>query len=525
LTDEAITALLAQEQELFFQRQTLQDELIKAKAVTLSGSGGVIDLEQQLAKVEATYQQVQDAIAARGTELASLVPGRSADYVLGVDKVQPLLDQETTLISYYLLENRLLAFILTSDDFQTVALDVDPADLVNQIVAFRDFPNLDVAYPDSAVSLYNGLIEPLKEHLTKPHLIIIPHQVLHYLPFAALTDGPRYLIDDYTITTLPNASALPFIQENIKLDTPPYQPTLLILGNPVTGDFDATAPLVTRDQLGSLAFAEKEAKDIAELFGVEPLLGEVATETAIHKHASTVTILHLAAHGIFNPVAPLNSLIALAPDRKNDGWLTVGEVYGLDLNQTDLVVLSACQTNLGDLSAGDELVGLTRSFIFAGTPSVIASLWAVEDKSTDLLMERFYTHLGAGMGKAAALRQAQFEVREKYPNPYYWSAFVLSGDGGRSLTAQRLANPAYQLWFRLHKPRTQPWVWGTLLVTTVTGLYIALARRPERSIIIEKYGRRVQTLVRDPRFSKQVRGLGVAISAMSLAFIVIYLLW
>ena len=114
-----------------------------------------------------------------------------------------------------------------------------------------------------------------------------------------------------------------------------------------------------------------------------------------------------------------------------DGWLTVGEVYGLDLSQADLVVLSACQTNLGELSAGDELVGLTRAFFFAGTPTVVASLWSVEDEATALLMERFYTHLRDGTGKAEALRQAQLEVREEHPNPYYWAGFVLSGDGGK----------------------------------------------------------------------------------------------
>jgi CHAT domain-containing protein len=203
------------------------------------------------------------------------------------------------------------------------------------------------------------------------------------------------------------------------------------LGNPVTADYDTVASLATtRDQLGSLPFAEKEARAIADLFGVKPLIGKAATESAVREQVSQANILHLAAHGEFNPVAPLNSLIALAPDDNNDGWLTVGETYGLNLKKTDLVVLSACETNLGDLSKGDELVGLTRALIFAGTPSVIASLWQVEDAATSLLMERFYTHLKDGMGKAESLRQAQLEVREEYPNPYYWSAFVLSGDGG-----------------------------------------------------------------------------------------------
>lgn len=143
-------------------------------------------------------------------------------------------------------------------------------------------------------------------------------------------------------------------------------------------------------------------------------------------------IVHLAAHGLYNPVAPLSSLIALAPDDDYDGWLTVGEVYGLDLSQTELVVLSACQTQLGEVSTGDEVVGLTRSFFFAGTPSVIATLWNVDDQATGQLMERFYLHLNEGMGKADALRQAQLELiaTDTYPDPYFWSGFVLSGDGG-----------------------------------------------------------------------------------------------
>jgi CHAT domain-containing protein len=212
----------------------------------------------------------------------------------------------------------------------------------------------------------------------------------------------------------------------------------LILGNPATGDYDAAAIVTERDELGNLPFAEDEAQAIAALYETDALIRDDATESVVHQQAGETDILHLAAHGKYNPVAPLSSLIALAPDndapnnRASDGWLTVGEVYGLDLERADLVVLSACESHLGDLSAGDELVGLTRAFFFAGTPTVVASLWSVDDRATGLLMERFYTHLRAGMGKAAALRQAQLEIRadSNYANPFYWSAFVLSGDAG-----------------------------------------------------------------------------------------------
>ncbi len=111
------------------------------------------------------------------------------------------------------------------------------------------------------------------------------------------------------------------------------------------------------------------------------------------------------------------------------------DVYELDLrNFTNLVVLSACQTNLGELSKGDEVIGLNRAFIYAGTPILIASLWKVDDKATSVLMEWFYTHLKKGMGKAEALRQAQIDTRKDHPHPFFWAAFVLAGDG-RSTSA------------------------------------------------------------------------------------------
>jgi CHAT domain-containing protein/tetratricopeptide (TPR) repeat protein len=431
LSDYAAAQVLAQEQEAYAQRKAIQDALARARFLDPPDPELATDLEARLAEAEAAYQSVQEAIAARGAELAALVPGRGQDYLLSVSQVQGMLDKQTTLISYFLLEDKTLAFIITRDSFNTVSLEVTPEELVTQIRDFRDFADFTFpAYPTSVITLYGWLIEPLKEYLNTPHLAIVPHGVLHYLTFAALTDGQRYLIDDYVLTTLPSASALPFIQENARRSITSGQ-LPLILGNPTSGHYDATASFATeRDGLRPLPFAEKEAQAIAALYSVEPLIGKDATEGAVRGRASGAGILHLAAHGFYNPVAPLSSLIALAPDEANDGWLTVGEVYGLDLSRADLVVLSACQTNLGELSAGDELVGLTRAFIFAGTPTVVASLWSVEDESTALLMERFYAHLRDGMGKAEALRQAQLEVREKYPNPYYWAGFVLSGDGG-----------------------------------------------------------------------------------------------
>ena len=429
LTDNEADALLVQEQEAYAGRQAAQDALVKARALDPPDPNLVADLQPQLDEAEVTYAAALGAIEARGDQLAAFVPGRST--VLTLSGVQALLDKESTLVSFFVLDDQTLAFLITHDSFHTVVLEVGREELITQIRAFRGFPNLSVAHPDSAVTLCRRLIEPLREYLpstnsgqeTTPHLAIVPHSVLHYLPFAALTDGQRYLVDDYVITYLPSASALKFILENAGGE--PGVP--LILGNPATDD----------PRLRPLRHAGREAQAVAALYDVQPLLSEVATESAVREHASQAGILHLAAHGEFNVYNPLYSTLYLAPDAANDGRLEVHEVYGLGLKNADLVVLSACQTQLGHeleagkplgVTLGDEIVGLGRAFIYAGTPSITSTLWSVDDRPTEMLMTRFYTHLRAGMGKAEALRQAQLDVRAEYPSPYYWAAFVLTGD-------------------------------------------------------------------------------------------------
>jgi hypothetical protein len=274
----------------------------------------------------------------------------------------------------------------------------------------------------------------------------------------------RYLIDDYALTILPSASSLPFIQANAghRLDNP------LILGNPD----------------GSLQYAEREGQAIAQLYGANVVLGHAATEQVVRERAGQAGIVHLAAHGQFNINEPLASSIALAPEGDNDGRLEVREVYELKLAATSLVVLSACETQINELNqhnivtAGDEVVGMTRALFFAGTPSVIATLWSVNDAASALLMQRFYAHLRDGADKAEALRLAQQDVRATYPNPYYWAGFVLSGDpgtaSGRFAWIQRL-RISRVLW---------PWLAGSsivLMAIVLGGIFVYRRRVSKRS--------------------------------------------
>ena len=163
------------------------------------------------------------------------------------------------------------------------------------------------------------------------------------------------------------------------------------------------------------------------------LVGSRATESAFKGASGRYQVLHLATHGYFNKFNPLLSGLELEADGREDGRLEVHEILGLRLSAR-LVVLSACDTALGggyfaEVPAGDDIVGLTRAFLFAGSPSVVASLWAVNDRSTMRLMSGFYGRL-AGSDKATALAEAQRELVARggrYSHPYFWGAFVLVG--------------------------------------------------------------------------------------------------
>jgi CHAT domain-containing protein/tetratricopeptide (TPR) repeat protein len=411
----ADTQLIQEEQtlraELSLLKRQLEQENSKPNA---QRSEEVIRaLTTKLTTRQTDYEDLLVRLKSSNPEYTSLVSVNP----LKLSEVQQQLDADTTLVSYFITSDKTIAFIVGRGLFKAVELPVGEKDLRAVIDNFRLFANRDDPYPDTLQQLYQWLIFPLKPYLTTPKLGIIPSGNLHYLPFAALTDGKQYLSDEYALFTLPSASTLRFIQQKRK----PKTETLLALGDPAI-----TAPL------GILEYAQQEVEAIANMYGTQPFLGEKATETVVRSQAGRNGILHLAVHGKYNPNSPLFSTLYLAGDAENDGHLDVQEIYELDLTQaTNLVVLSACNTQKGKLITGEEVVGMTRAFLYAGTPTVIASLWSANDLTAGFLMERFYAHLREGMDKAEALRQAQREVRIEYPHPYYWAAFVLTGHPGK----------------------------------------------------------------------------------------------
>jgi CHAT domain-containing protein/Tfp pilus assembly protein PilF len=413
--------MLAQEQKLQSKITGLRNQLLALRNRPSDQQDPVViaHTQAELKTLEEDYAALLIELKRQSPELATLV---SVD-VASLPEIQSLLDADTTLIVYFVTQKRTLAFILSRNTFQHATLDVSREELTERIAVFRDFARLDDLHPPDLQSLFTWLIAPLKGYLRTQTIGIVPHDILHYLPFAALSDGQSDLSTDHILFTLPSASVLQYLQQKRKMRD---------IGVLAIAQSHAA-------ELPPLGYVDKEAEVIAQLYGTQALIGNAATETAFRTRAGEAVIIHVAAHGQLNVANPLFSRIALAADKDNDGDLEVHEVYELDLRHADLVVLSACQTQLGAQSRGDDIVGLNRAFIYAGTPTVIASLWSVDDEATALFMTSFYRHLKDGMGKAQALREAQTELRAdpKYAHPYYWAAFALTGDPGSTLTTRQ----------------------------------------------------------------------------------------
>jgi CHAT domain-containing protein len=265
-----------------------------------------------------------------------------------------------------------------------------------------------------AQALFDEFVRPGLGGRAPKELLIVPHDALHYLPFQALMPAPgHYLLQQVPLHYYSSASLMQFTRAKEQTGIP----TFFALGNP---DF--------QDPMLSLRYAEREARGIAALFPETALVtGKAATKATSREEIRRHTVLHFATHAEFDEADPLGSSLLLAATGGEEGRLEVQEIFGLDLHAS-LVVLSACETALGKLTRGDELTGLTRAFIYAGTPSVITTLWQVNDRAAFELMQQFYRHLKAGEEKAEALRHAQLAMLARHPRPYYWAAYQLFGE-------------------------------------------------------------------------------------------------
>jgi len=369
------------------------------------------------------YTSLQTRIKASNPEYAALTTVEP----LPLDDIRADLPEDATLISYFVSGSVVHAWVVDRTELHHSLLPVDAAGLqrivcwASRFAAAGDLRGAErtadsCSSAATADDAFAQLIAPLRKDIRHSRLILVPHGVLHYVPFAALHDAGsgHYLIQDYTLSYVPSASALRFLRSK---ETAVHG-RALVLGNPKT-------------EAGKLPGAQQEAVAVAQHLSTTAVLGTDARESLLYALGGKIDLLHIAAHAIYDPVNPLFSRIALAAGDGQDGNVEVHEILStLDLSGVNLVVLSACRTAVGERSGGDEIVGLTRALLYAGTPGVISTLWNIDDASSARLMDEFYRRYAAGALAADALRDAQLAVSQSrdFADPKYWAAFTLTGN-------------------------------------------------------------------------------------------------
>ena len=333
-----------------------------------------------------------------------------------LEAIRSMIPANTMLLEYYQARGRFYVCLLNRDRLEIVPL-TQASRVQNlfrllqfQLTKFRFGPDyardfsasLHEATLTHLSELEQELVAPIRERLKAEHLIIVPHDFLHYLPFHALFDGRNFLSERFTVSYAPSASVCYLCcgKESVAQDQS------LILGIP-----DPLTP-----------FIEEEVRSVASALPNPKLfLGGDATAECLREHGPHSRFVHVATHGLFRQDNPMFSSIRLS-----DSLLSLFDLYQLRL-PAELVTLSGCGTGLNVVVGGDELLGLVRGLLYAGALSVLVTLWDVNDQSTAQFMKWFYQHLRATPNKALALQRAMRDLRQAYPHPYYWAPFVLVG--------------------------------------------------------------------------------------------------
>jgi CHAT domain-containing protein len=358
---------------------------------------------------------------------------------------ESLLDPNDVIVEFFLGDQRSFVWFITRGDAKYIVLppraeiEKKVSDYIALVSAKPSNQYLDremAKVKASATSLHNlifgragGVVQPGRR------LIIVPDGLFYYLPFETLVHDDSYLIENCVIGYSPSVSVLALLRQQAESagqmellafgDAVFSQPIGGVRGNEAAGA-RLTALPNTRNEV--LSISQQFPSNRVRLF-----LGSEASEQRLKAEAlRTYKRVHIATHGLIDELHPSRSGVALSAgdDADEDGFLEVQEIIAdLDID-SDLVVLSACQTGRGQLLRGEGLLGLTRAFLYAGARSVVVSLWKVSDVATTDFMKLFYRHLGAGMPATDALRRSKLEMiatRRAVRHPYYWSAFVLEG--------------------------------------------------------------------------------------------------
>lgn len=365
----------------------------------------ISDLENVLKRLQDQYNAVHERMVRETPRLARLVKSEP----VALSTLQKTLARDSSeMIMYLSLESQVIVWHIGPDSIYVRSVFLPRSALKDKIERLRK-SLIDPRHPydkSLAHELYLYLIAPVLSRVRSDHLVIVPHEDLHYLPFQALQmeSANGFLGEAYQISYAPSATVLASLAPSTAL----AQPSLLAVADP------------------SLRYAPAEVRAIGERFSGHITADRLPTETEVKAWMPAKGLVHLAVHGSFTADEPLLSYLHLKPGISDDGHLTAAEMYGLPLNSTRLVVLSACETGNVRATHASEVIGMMRGLIFAGADALLLSAWKIDDRATAEWMKAFYA-TAVSRSPAEAARAAVRNLRRKpaYQHPFYWSPFLL----------------------------------------------------------------------------------------------------
>ncbi|WP_375339704.1 tetratricopeptide repeat protein [Okeania sp. SIO2G4] len=451
--------LLAQEKQLLQKLNTLD------QARQLNTPGYNPDqLKQQIETLSNQLQQLEVKIKQNSPRYANL---KYPDPLTASEIQQQVIDKDTILLQYSLGEDRSYLWLVTPTEISSYELP--PRTEIEELAKqFREEITSLSPVPETGNKLSKILLSPVANKLENKRLLIVGDGILQTIPFAALPlpqnlNQTNYqpLIVNHEIVSLPSASSISILREQVKGRTPAPK-KVAVFADPVFADNDP------RFQTTSQTKKETETKDLIAMAltrSLEDFLGlsfsrlegtrqeaeailalvpdnleqlsldfDANRESAINPNLSQYQIVHLATHGLLNETQPeLSGLVLSLYDKTGKGkpgFLQLNDIFNLEM-PAELVVLSACETGVGEEIRGEGLVSLTRGFMYAGAKIVVVSLWSVADNSTAQLMENYYQKiLETGKNPVESMRETQLEMlnSSNWKAPYYWAAFVVQGE-------------------------------------------------------------------------------------------------
>ena len=405
-------------QQLQFLRRQLQDKFSE-------------NLSRQMRELETEVNRKAEEIRRQFPEVAELFETKLKDIAQLKASIAPdtVVIQPVLLTNVKNVPNTVALFVLTKDSLSVKKIAIDPAEFYKLLTEHREQISNELTsdYRETGSKLYDILIRPVEDKiqaLSPKQLSIIATGKLRYIPFETLWDtkNRKFLIQKYPVNYLTRISTRSIPNSTL-------QGGVLALGNPITRD-----PY-------NLPDSPQEVQSLTQIFpGSLSYIGNAATLDQFKTQAPRFPFLHLATHRCFQPEGCClpNSPNCRKPNRVDlkpntilfaDRELDIADAALLGLQNTRLLTLSACQTAMQANSNGEEISGVAYVFERAGAQAVMASLWSVSDSATKDLMVQFYQNINKGMSKNEALRQAKLSLIQRTPHPFYWSPFILIGDG------------------------------------------------------------------------------------------------